>query len=114
MAAFAEDFLPAYVRFTASVSDYADLSGMILNGSPMDLRLTRAVGEGIWFAPSYCKILSTELRRCVDLGESRWLLDLGYVTETKSRGDPVVDEYHQRLVLFEDKGQLKAGLLFNY
>ncbi len=114
MKDFAEIFVPTYVRFTVSVSDYDVLREMILKNSPLDLRLSKAVGEGWWSVTSYCKLLSTDIRHCVDLGENRWLLDLAYVTETKAYSDPVTAEYCQRLVLFEEDGQLRAGLLFNY
>ena len=114
MEAFAEAFVPTYVRFTVSVSDYDPLRDMILKGSPLDLRLSKAEGEGWWSVTSSCKLLSTEVRHCVDLGEKRWLLDLAYVTETKAYADPVTAEYCQRLVLFEEGDQLRAGLLFNY
>lgn len=112
--AFAEQFVPCYVHFTAYKADYHQLNSLLAPGSAAARRLEQAVGEKWWSRAGYCHLLSSRVNRCVDLGEGRLLLDLSYQTETKIAEDPVTDTYSMRLVLIEQNGALQAVHMFNY
>ena len=114
MADYAERFVSAYVNFTASKGGGGTLKSMTVPGSSISRRIEQAIGDGWWGGGKYCKLLSSRVNRCVDLGDGHLLLDLSYETETREFSETVTNSYSMRLILVDRDGTLLAEHSFNY
>ena len=116
---FARLFVTRYVAFTAAVEQdfndsYGSLAQLLLPGSPLHQRLSRAAYDQWWSNTHSCTVESCQVHLVSDLGQGRYLVDLSYVTRTVAIGEPVVEGYSIRLVAEETYGGLRAASLYNY
>ena len=114
MEDYAERFVSTYVTFTASKEGSGTLKSMTVPGSSIFRRIEQASGDSWWGGGKYCKLLSSRVNRCVDLGDGHLLLDLSYETETREYSETVTDSYSMRLILVDRDGTLLAEHSFNY
>lgn len=116
---FAGEFVRCYVAFTAAVEQdfedsYPALARLLLPGSPLHERLSRAAYDKWWSNTRSCTLEELNVNLCTDLGNGSWLIDLSYVTRTVAFAEPVVEQYNLRLVVQDFGGRLRASNLYNY
>lgn len=117
--AFIPDFLNAYVYYTADVNGsalnyYGEISSMTVPGSPFHVRLQQAVGSFGWSNTKAVRVLSSELRCVTDLGNGRFLVDVGYESEITGLHGPVNVPDQVRIILVYYEGSLRADALYHY
>lgn len=118
LSQFCGEYLRRYVLFGSNANgayaeNYHNLMQLISPDSELAGRIGHVMGL-IYANTLSCEISSVTMNLCTFLGDSRYLADITYSTETVGLAGPVIEENNIRLVITEDGGTLKAEAMFNY
>ncbi len=114
---FVPEFVERYIFFSSDMNGetehhYAALFPYVVTGSPLSVRLQQAY-EGFGFVtPTDLKFLGSQINLVTELEEGKYLVDVTYQTEITGEKEPVVTEEHVRIIVVDQKGSLKAEMLF--
>lgn len=118
LSQFCGEYLRRYVLFGSNsngayTENYYNLIKLVSPDSELADRIGHVMGL-IYANTVSCEISSVTINLCSFLGDSRYLADVSYSTETVGFAGPVTEENNIRLVIVEDGGTLKAEAMFNY
>lgn len=118
LSQFCGEYLRRYVLFGSNsngayTENYYNLIKLVSPDSELADRIGHVMGL-IYANTVSCEISSVTINLCSFLGDSRYLADVSYSTETVGFAGPVTEENNIRLVIVEDSGALKAEAMFNY
>ena len=82
--------------------------------SQLEVRLRQAIGSFGWSNTKALEILSMEVRCVTDLGEGRFLVDVGYETRITGLQGPVEVQDQAQVVLVYYNGSLRAEAIYHY
>ena len=116
---FIPRFLTNYIFYSADVNGtamryYGALNALVVPQSQLEVRLRQAIGSFGWSNTKALEILSMEVRCVTDLGEGRFLVDVGYETRITGLQGPVEVQDQAQVVLVYYNGSLRAEAIYHY
>ena len=119
LSAFVRKFASTYVQFTADVNGsyyyyYSELRQMVSEGSPLQERMSQALGSFGFTTTKSCDIIEDSVNFCLPMDASHYLIDYSYTTKTVGRAEAVEDSRNIRLVVSDQSGKLLVDSMNYY
>ncbi len=116
---FATDFIDQYMVFISCSNavrkqEYKRLIDFIADGAPLEARMYEAMDGLQWVTRQNAELISMTVNSCLPLGESRYLCDLTYVSETTKYAGRTEDVTNTKIILVQNQGKLLAESMQNY